>query len=236
MRHALALLVGSALLSVAASAGAAETDAADWPGRVGRYVFEVARDGKPIGTQEIEIRRDGDTVTASTESTIAVKMLGIVVYRMHQVLVETYQGGRLVALHAETRDPEGLRVGDITRDGDHWTGKLGKQHRAFDCDCITSTMWQSAGLAGPSIIEASQARLRSITVVDKGAETLDLPEGAVVTRHLTVKGEIEREVWYDSTGNLVAAEQVGSDGSLIRQTLMSDPTASRENRAEASEP
>lgn len=231
----LVLLAACGLLSLA-PAGAAETASADWPGRVGRYVFEVSRDGKPIGTQTIEIKQDGDTVTATTESTVAVKMLGVVVYRMHQVLTETYRGRQLVALHAETKDPDGLRVGDITRDGDRWTGRLGKQRRDFVCDCITSTMWQAAALRGPQIIEASQARLRAITVEDKGTETLDLPEGEVVTRHLAVKGEIERDVWYDPTGNLVAAEQVGSDGSLIRQTLMSDPSASRENRPEASEP
>src|SRR5690242_13909984 len=91
------LLAACGLLS-SASASAAETATADWPGRVGRYVFEITRDGKPIGTQSIEIKQDGDTVTATTESTVAVRMLGVVVYRMHQVLVETYQGRRLVAL------------------------------------------------------------------------------------------------------------------------------------------
>ena len=220
------------LLSVSASA--AETTA-EWPGRAGRYVFEVTRDGKPIGTQAIEVKQDGDVVTATTESTIAVKMLGIVVYRMHQVFTETYQGRRMVAIHAETKDPDGLRVGDLARSGDRWTGRLGKQKRDFECDCMATSMWQVASVMRPTIIEASHARPRAITVEDRGTETLDLPEGKVIARHFTVKGEIEREVWYDPTGILVVAEQVGSDGSLIRQTLISDPSASRESHPEAAE-
>jgi hypothetical protein len=236
MRKALAILAACGVLLTTLPNAGAEPAPSNWPGRPGRYLFEITRDGKPIGTQTVEVQQNGETVIATTESTIAVKMLGIVVYRMHQVLTETYQGRRLVALKAETKDPDGLRAGEIARDGDHWSGKLGKQHRDFDCDCIASTMWQMAGLKGPSMIEASQVRLRSVTVEDKGRETLDLPEGRVVTRHLSVKGDIEREVWYDPNGNLVAAEQIGSDGSLIRQKLLSDPSGRRAAGQEAGEP
>ena len=235
MRIPITLLAACGLLIVTSAASAAQ-NTPEWPGRVGSYVFDVTRDGKAIGTQTVTVKQDGDTVTVTTESTIAVKMLGVTVYRMHQMLTETYQGQKLVTLTAETKDPDGLRAGAITRAGDHWTGKLGKQRRDFDCDCIASTMWQSAGLKGPSMIEASQARLRSITVEDKGNETLDLPEGSVVTRHFVVKGEIQRDVWYDPAGNLVAARQLGSDGSEIRQVLMSDPSGTRETGQEASQP
>lgn len=231
----IAILAACALLLLSPAAGGAQT-VPEWPGRLGSYVFEVTRDGKSIGTQTVALKRNGETLTVTTESAIAVKMLGVVVYRLHQVLTETYRGGRLVALAAETKDPDGVRAGAITRDGDHWTGKLGKRSLSFDCDCETSTMWQSAGLKGPAMIEASQLRLRTVTVADKGTETLDLPEGSVEARHFAVTGEIAREVWYDPAGNLVAAQQVGSDGSLIRQILMSDPSASRETGAEASEP
>ena len=235
MRSLLTLLAACGLLLLAGSAGAAE-NSVDWPGRAGRYVFEITRDGKPIGTQIVSVQQNGETVIAITESKIAVEMLGITVYRMHQVLTETYQGKRLMRLKAETKDPDGLRAGEITRDGDHWTGKMGKQRRAFDCDCMTSTMWHIGSMTGTTMIEASQARTRAITIEDKGPEILDLPEGKVETHHFLVKGEIERDVWYDQTGNLVSARQTGSDGSVIRQTLMSDPTASRETGDEASQP
>jgi hypothetical protein len=235
MRTAIAFLAACSLLIVTSAAGAAE-NAPDWPGRLGRYVFDVTRNGKPIGTQTVTLKQDGETLIVTTESTIAVKLLGVVVYRMHQMLTETYQGKKLVALAAETKDPDGLRVGAITRVGDHWTGTLGKQRRDFDCDCVASTMWQAEFLAGPTIIEASQARPRNVTVEDRGIEMLDLPEGSVQTRHLIVQGEIERDVWYDPAGNLVAARQTGSDGSQIRQILMSDPLASRATGDEAREP
>ncbi|HVO03107.1 MAG TPA: DUF6134 family protein [Candidatus Cybelea sp.] len=224
-----------ALISTAGFAAAAPAEG-DWPGRAGRYVFDITRDGSAIGTQSIDVAQDGDKTIAVTESTVAVKMLGVTVYRMHQVITETYQGQKLVALVAETKDPDGLRTVQLARDGDHWSGLLGKKAVAFDCDCLASTMWQAASIAGPQIIEASQGKLQTITVEDRGSETLDLPEGRVLAHHLSVKGGIEREVWYDAAGNLVAAQQVGRDGSLIRQTLVSDPAGAQLSGAQAAKP
>ena len=238
MRKAITILAagGLLLLSAAAAAGEAQ-DVPAWPGRLGAYVFEVTRDGKPIGTQTVTLKQDGDTLTVTTESAIAVKLLGIVVYRMHQVLTDVYRDKQYVALVAETKDPDGLRAGKIAREGNHWTGKLGKQSRDFECDCrSSSTMWHRANLEGTRMIEASEADLRTVTIEDKGMEMMDLPEGSVQTHHYAVKGGIEREVWYDPAGNLVSATQIGSDGSLIRQNLMSDPQATRLSGQEASEP
>jgi hypothetical protein len=236
MRTAFAILVTCGLLLPSLPAGAAE-DAPAWPGRLGAYVFQVTRDGKSIGTQTVTLAQDGDMLTVTTESAIAVKMLGIVVYRLHQVLTDTYRDGQLVAVAAETKDPNGIRAGKVARDGNRWTGKLGKQSRDFECDCpSSSTMPHRDGLKGTSMIEASEVQLRAVTIEDKGAEMLDLPEGRVETRHFAVKGDIEREVWYDPAGNLVAARQKGSDGSDIRQYLLSDPQASRQPENEAGQP
>jgi hypothetical protein len=235
MRKAIALLAACGLLLLASAASA--QDAPAWPGRLGAYVFEVTRDGKPIGTQTVTVKQDGDKVTVTTESQIAVKMLGVTVYRMHQVLTETYRGGRLVEVAAETKDPDGFRKGEIRRDRDNqWSGQIAKEQVKFDCDCETTTLWQLTSLKAPTIIEASQLRTRAISIEDKGTEMLDLPEGKVQARRFAVKGEIEREVWYDSAGNLVAAQQFGSDGSDIRQYLLSDPQATRPTGDEAEAP
>jgi hypothetical protein len=226
---------GAVLLLAAMTASAAAQDAA-WPGRLGRYVFEVTRDGTSIGTQIVEIKQQGDTLIATTESKIAVKFLGVVVYRLHQVLTETYERGRLVAVSGETVDGNGKRLAEVKRDaGDHWTGHHNKDARTFDCDCTATPMWNIASTKASGMIEASAGRLRQVTIADRGTDTLDLPEGKVEARHFAVEGEIKRDVWYDAAGNLVAAAQLGSDGSKIRQTLLSDPSGSRQTAPEAAE-
>jgi hypothetical protein len=217
--------MSGAVLLLAATTGAACAQDAAWPGRLGRYVFEVTRDGTAIGTQVVEVKQQGDTLVATTESKIAVKFLGVVVYRLHQVLTETYQAGRLVVVRGETVDGNGKRIAEVKRDaGDRWTGRYNKDARGFDCDCTATPMWNIASTRATGMIEASEGRLRQVAIVDRGTDTLDLPEGKVATRHFAVQGEIERDVWYNAAGNLVAATQLGSDGSKIRQYLLSDPS------------
>jgi hypothetical protein len=226
------LLLG-VLLLLSSTVSAASAEDIAWPGKLGRYVFEVTRNGDPIGTQVVEIKQHGDALVSTTESTIAVKLLGIVVYRLHQVLTETYQGGRLVAVSGLTVDSNGRRLAELKRDaGNHWTGHYNKEARAFDCDCTATPMWHIDNMHGDAMIEASLGRLRQIAIGDRGTETLDLPEGKVETHHLTVSGDVGRDVWYDGAGNLVWATQLGSDGSKIVQILLSDPSGSRANASE----
>jgi hypothetical protein len=231
--HPLKSILGAALLLAAMAAPAS---AQDWPGRLGRYVFEVTRDGTAIGTQIVEVTQQGDTLIATTESKIAVKFLGVVVYRLHQVLTETYRSGRLVAVSGETVDGNGKRMAEVKRDaGDRWSGRYNKDSRSFDCDCTATPMWNIASTKATGMIEASVGRLRKVAIVDRGTDTLDLPEGKVETRHFTVDGEIKRDVWYDAAGNLVAAAQLGSDGSKIRQNLLSDPSGARQTTPQAAD-
>jgi hypothetical protein len=222
----------AALLLLAPTVSAASAEDVVLPGKLGRYVFEVTRNGDPIGTQTVEVKQQGDTLVATTESRIAVKLLGIVVYRLHQVLTETYRDGRMVATRGETVDGNGRRLAELTRDGDRWTGHYNKDRRAFDCDCSGSTMWHVSGMK-TEMIETSQGQLRHVTITDHGMEPLDLPEGRVEAHHFTVGGDLGRDVWYDADGNLVFATQLGSDGSKIRQNLLSDPTAGTDTTPQA---
>jgi hypothetical protein len=225
MRSVIGVLAACSLF-VATSAHAGSNDAPAWPGRLGKHVFTITRDGAPIGTQTITLNREGQALTVTTESAIAVKVLGLVVYRMHQVLTNKYRGERLVALSAETEDPGGMRAGEIRRVGNRWTGKNGKQRRDFECDCESSAMWHVSGIKGSKIIDVDTGEPRSVSILDKGIEILTLSAGKIQARHFVITGELERDVWYDTAGNLVAAEQRGSDGSLIRQTLIRQPVPS----------
>ncbi len=195
----------------------------DGPTLDGRYVYVISRNGDPIGQQSIEVHRDGQLLTARTETRIAVKFLGMTLYSMNQQIAETYSGRDLVRLESETDDGGEIRKVDLTRDGKMLKGSFNGAPREFFCDCMASTMWHAESVARPAIVEASRARTRQVTVADLGPESLTLPAGTVEARHLVVTGELEREVWFDKDGMLVASLQKGRDGSLIRQELLQRP-------------
>ena len=56
------------LLLLASTVSAASAEAPAWPGKTGRYVFEVTRNGDSIGTQVVEIKQQGNSVIATTET------------------------------------------------------------------------------------------------------------------------------------------------------------------------
>ncbi len=193
------------------------------PALDGRYIYVISRNGNPIGQQSIEVHRDGPVLTASTETRIAVKFLGMTLYRMNQHIAETYSGRDLVRLQSETDDDGEIRTVDLTREGKILKGTFNGAPREFFCDCMASTMWHAESVARPAIVEASRARSRQVQVADLGPESLSLPVGAVEAHHLVVTGDLEREVWFDKDGMLVASLQKGRDGSLIRQELLQRP-------------
>jgi hypothetical protein len=150
-------------------------------------------------------------------------------------LTETYRDGHLIAVSGVTTDSNGTKTAELSRDGDHWTGHYNKDQLAFDCDCTASPAWNVASIKGTQMIEASLGGLRRISVADLGTETLTLPEGKVEAHHYAFKGEIARDVWYSPSGNLVSATQIGSDGSKIHETLLSDPDGGKVGQSEASD-
>lgn len=196
---------------------------ADWSSLAGRYVYVISRNGNPIGQQSLDIEANGTAVTATTETRIVVTFLGMTVYTMNQRIAETYTGGELTRLISETDDDGDVRKVDLTRDGKMLKGTFNGEARAFFCDCMASTMWHTDSLVKDNIVEASRARLRHVKVEDRGLETLTLPIGPVQARHIVVTGELEREVWYDAAGILVASVLKGRDGSTIRQELLQRP-------------
>lgn len=199
------------------------TAKADWPGPAGRYTYVIKRDGDPIGQQSIELHVDGAAITVDTDTSIAVKFLGMTLYRMNQHIAESYVGLEMMSLQSHTDDDGENREVDLRRDGKMLNGTFNGEARSLYCDCMASTMWHAASVAKNIIVEASRARLRQVAVKDLGVESLSLPSGLVQARHMVVSGELEREVWYDASGILVASEQKGRDGSVIRQELLQRP-------------
>ena len=221
----LGITVGVAALLSIAIGGPAVGDATSLAGRniAGRYIYVISRDGDPIGQQSIEVETTGAVVTATTETRIAVTFLGMTLYRMDQRIAETYTDMELTRIRSETDDDGEIRKVDLTRYGKVLKGTFNGEARSLFCDCMASTMWHAESVAKPVILEASRARLRQVTIRNLGMESLTLPSGRVEADHIVVTGEMDREVWYDGQGMLVASLQKGRDGSVIRQELLQHP-------------
>src|SRR5205085_8822337 len=98
--RALFVILGALIVApVIASSAAAETAPA-----AKTLNFTVMRNGEPIGTSTMRLRRDGGETVADILTHIQVRIAYITVYRYDQSETERWVDGKLVAMSSRTDD------------------------------------------------------------------------------------------------------------------------------------
>jgi hypothetical protein len=225
-------LVGLAMLTVGLTMGLtprltiggsawAEDPSAQPP--LGIYIYAIARDGAPVGQQRMEFVSDGEKLRVISRMQLDVTLLGMSLYGFDQQAEEVRSGGRLIQLVSEANDDGKDKKLTLTLEGDRLKGTYNDKSRAADPQLLTSLFWQKPAIGKSEVIDSVSGKQRDVVVSDVGAETLSLPVGKIETHHFRVRGEMERELWYDAAGILVAGQRDGPDGSKIRLELQQRP-------------
>ncbi|ALV06932.1 DUF6134 family protein [Roseateles depolymerans] len=79
--------------------------------------FDIRLDGKPIGTHRFEVSGPADARTVTSDATMAVKMLGITVFRYRHQAQERWKGDCVDAVQSTTDDDGKAEKVDWRRDG-----------------------------------------------------------------------------------------------------------------------
>jgi len=103
---------------MAAGAASLLTPIPAWSQDSASRLYRLTRDGSDIGTHQLTVSRIGDTVTAKTDISIAVKFLGITAYRYELTYSEVYRGGLLQQLNGTANDDGDAGYVNVIRQGD----------------------------------------------------------------------------------------------------------------------
>ncbi len=220
---ALTRLVLAVLLAIGAG-GAAQAEGAPTKGPPGGiYIYAITRDGTPIGQQRMEFVSDGEKLRVLSRMELAVTLLGMTIFDFNQQVEEVHDGDKLLSLVSEADDDGKDRKVNLTLQGDLLKGSYNGNDRAIDPRLITSLFWKAPAVGETQLIDTLRGKVRDVTVKYLGPETLTLPVGRVETRHYQMRGEWERELWYDANGILVAGTRPGPDGTTVRLELQQRP-------------
>lgn len=189
----------------------------------GTYVYQVTRDGDVVGEQRADFERRGGDLSVITEVRIKVTLLGISVYDFTQRIEEKWANGQLMELRSLANDDGNTRNVRLARNGDRLVGSYDGKERDLPGYLIPTTLWNSAAVEHSAVLDTLRGRERKTEVTDAGLTEVRLPVGTVKARHYIFAGQFAREVWYDESGVLVAAQMEGKDGSIIRQELLRMP-------------
>ncbi len=179
------------------------------------YVFEVSREGRPIGTHEVRLRQDGDTTRALIDTRLRVRFLGLTVYSLDYEAEEVWSHDRLQSLRVEANNNgerlslEGRRRDDVFEVTD------GDGERRLPLPLVPTNHWHPIILEQDRVLNTLTGKVNDVTVRRVGEDALTLASATVAATRYRFDGELRLDSWYDDDGRWLAMDFEARDGSII---------------------
>jgi hypothetical protein len=187
------------------------------------YDVEHPRYGN-IGTYTDTVTRDGDTRRIDTKMRIAVKVLGITMFREDADRTETWRGGRLVGFDGVTvTNGKSVKIhGRAQGDRFDITTPSGTTHAP--AGVYPSTPW-SAALPNPSFMMSTRSG-QVLPAKETGPEpaVVSLYGAQIPVRHYEIQTDKRQDVWLNARGIPVRFRTV-EDGTPIDFVLSAEQVA-----------
>ncbi len=166
----------------------------------GHLDFDVVRKGKDIGDHSYDFEGSGNTfiVNVSTDIAVKVPIIRATAYRFQHKSVESWSGARLTAVSSATNDDGTPHKLQTTGNG-----------------VLPASLWNDDILRTGKLLNTIDGSIMDITVSDIGAEHVNTRRGPVAAHHYRLSGDLNRDLWYDSQGNLVHVSFTAEDGSTV---------------------
>jgi hypothetical protein len=206
--------MGLLVLAAFCSAGAGKAEPAAETTR-----FAVMRNGQQIGSNTIELRRNGSETTVRMVTHVEVKIAFVTVYRFDQTETERWVGGKLMALNAVTDDNGTLHRVKATRANDKLAIDADGKVTEIAGNTIPANLWNPLLLEKTVAFNPQDGKMMPIAVTDHGEDQLVVQGRAKRARHYVINSTFPQDVWYDDAQQLLKVELKGSDGSTIRYQL-----------------
>ena len=217
LRSVCRALLALAVLAATSGAGRA-ADALPDPLKLygGEMVFSVWRSGSEIGQHHVTFMRDNGTLTVRSLFDIAVKLLGITVFRYKYQSQEIWRDGELAQLDSTIDDDGTPHSVQAKAEG----GKLSvvgpeAPHEPVTLPILPSTHWNAQVITASRVLNTLSGKVNQIKLVPVGVESVPVGSAQRQATHYRYTGDIQAESWYDSDGHWLKLRFPGTDGTPI---------------------
>jgi hypothetical protein len=177
--------------------------------------FAVIRGGREIGRHSLAFSAAGDGFDVRITVDIAVKLLGITVFRYSLRGTESWRGGEVSLLEAVTDDngtPHRMRA--ERRDGALQITGSGTAPYTAPANALPATHWNLAEVEGAPWINPQDGKLLRPRAVARGETAL--PGGGGFAEQYDISGDATLSLWYGTGKRWVALSFTAKDGSIVR--------------------
>lgn len=167
------------------------------------YSYTVLKDGEPIGQQLVTFDETDSGLRVSVNWDVAVTFAGITIYRYEHERTERWVNGALAALNGRTHD-DGIDY-DISYEcgGAGCVWNVNGETQLFPSGIMPAAVWNKGMIGHRSLISPVDKDFYEVTVKPVGWQTVETGVGSVKAELVRVRGNIERDLWYDGTDRLV---------------------------------
>ena len=195
-----AAFIAPPILLTAAPA-AAEDQAARLPDKP--MVFDVLRDGSKIGEHRLVFEREDSTLKVSVETDMTVKFAFLTIFRYEHKRVERWRNGELESLAGMTNDDGRQYEISIVRREDHYSRTVNGTEEEIAGSLAVDSLWSKERLAAGKIFSAASDKVYRVRSDTMGTETIEVKGGEMQAEHIKLSGELDRDLWYDPSGELL---------------------------------
>jgi len=178
-------------------------------------VFDVLRDGDKIGEHRLMFEREDNTLKVSVETDMSVSFAFLTVFRYEHKRVERWRDGELESLAGMTNDDGTEYEISIVRKEGHYSRTVNGTEEELTGPVAVDSLWSKDRLSAGKLFSAASDKVYRVRSDLMGTETIDARGGPVEAEHYKLSGEIDRDLWYGPTGELLKIKYEGDEGETF---------------------
>ena len=170
----------------------------------GKLQFAFLRDGVQIGTHLFTFRREGGQVMVDNKVDVAVKFAFFTLYRYHRKSREIWQDGNVVGYHSTTDDDGDLIEVNVHKNSHNLIVDGADGRRSVPLGTMVSGYWSADTVGQTLLIDSAIGRIVKVRTKSQGKDVVSIDGRDVTAHYYQMTGDLDRELWYDAAGFLLA--------------------------------
>ncbi|MHB8886130.1 MAG: DUF6134 family protein [Methylovirgula sp.] len=181
-------------------------------------VFDITRNGNKIGTDTIEIDKNGDTTTVKSTTHISVVIMFVEAYRFEHEAVETWNAGQFVSYVSHTNDNGKKHSINATLAGDKFDLTADGKLQELPQVVLPASFWNNDFIGQTQLFDTATGKILAVKVQDMGLDPIVQQGATIQTERYKISGDLKRDIWLDGDVPL-RIKLLGSDHSKIVSDL-----------------
>lgn len=206
------------LLPIALAASSAPAFASGIPDD-GVLDFAILRNGEQIGRHVFRFERRGDPTIVRIVAEVDYRIAFIPFYIFRHSASETWRGGKLVAMSAQTNDNGDDYTVALAEDGGEGELSVNDETVSVALPLRPASLWSNAQLGAQKLLDPADGEVMSVSVAAAGEDTISVRDRTIKAFRYEMTGDFQRCLWFDEDNVLVQVLFAGEDGSEIRYRL-----------------